>query len=107
MKSSLTAIAAALAPPLPAGMAAALTLLAALPAAAALEARLTLREVAGVAREEALVSGGVPFARGAVKDIARLSVAVNGKPAAAPFALLRSGERRVGKEWRARRSPYH
>jgi hypothetical protein len=56
--------------------------------AAALEARLTLREIAGEARAEALVSGGVPFARGAVKDIARLSVAVNGKPAAAQFALL-------------------
>lgn len=93
MKSYLPAMATARAPAsarsLPIAMlAAALTLLAAMPPAAALEARLTVREVAGVAREDALVSGGVPFARGAVKDIARLSVAVDGKPAAAQFALL-------------------
>jgi len=63
--------------------------LAAVPCSAgALEARLTLRETAQVARSGGVVCCGVPFAKGAVKDLARLSVSVNGEKTPAQFTRL-------------------
>lgn len=56
--------------------------------AAALEAQLTVRETAGVARSGGIVSCGVPFAKATVKDLSKLSVSVGGKPAAAQFRML-------------------
>jgi hypothetical protein len=53
--------------------------------ASALDATLTVRETAGVARPDGVVSCGVPFAKGAVADVSRLSVSVGGKPVPAQF----------------------
>lgn len=68
-------------------LSAVLALLVAHPAAA-IEAKLTVRETAGVARSGGIVNCGVPFAKGAVKDLSRLSVSVDGKPVAAQFKVL-------------------
>ena len=56
--------------------------------AAALEVKLTVRETGSVARGGGIVCGGVPFAKGVVKDLSKLSVAVNGKGTAAQFQSL-------------------
>jgi len=53
--------------------------------ARALEVRLKVQETDKVARTPAVVTTGVPFARGAVKDVSRLSVSVGGKPVPAQF----------------------
>jgi hypothetical protein len=53
--------------------------------AAALEARLAAADDSGTARSGGTVSGGVPFAKGAVKDLAKLSVTVAGKKVPAQF----------------------
>jgi len=54
----------------------------------AVEVKLTVPESAGVARMGAMVTSGVPFAKGLVKDPARLSVSVDGKPTPAQFVKL-------------------
>jgi hypothetical protein len=54
----------------------------------AVEATLTVRETAGVARPDGVVSSGIPFAKGAVADVSRLSVSVGGKPTPAQFEPL-------------------
>ncbi len=56
--------------------------------AAALEAELTVQEPSGVERKAGVVTCGVPFARGAVKDQKDLSVQVGGKAVPAQFATL-------------------
>ncbi len=65
--------------------AAALALAALSTAASALEVKLTVGESAGVARKAGTVTSGVPFAKGAVKDISRLSVSAGGKVVPAQF----------------------
>jgi hypothetical protein len=70
-----------------------LILLAALTACAlgpafALEAELAVQEPAGAARKPAAITCGVPFAQGAVKDAAALSVQAGGKAVPAQFATL-------------------
>ena len=67
---------------------ASLVIAAVVPRATAVEAALTVRETAGVARPNGVVSCGVPFARGTVTDHARLSVSVGGKPLPAQFDPL-------------------
>jgi len=52
------------------------------------EARLTVQDPAGVARRPAVVTCGVPFAAGAMKDAARLSVQSSGKAMPAQFAAI-------------------
>jgi hypothetical protein len=51
----------------------------------AVEATLTVRETAGVARPDGVVNGGVPFAQGAVTNCSVLSVSIGGKPVPAQF----------------------
>ena len=53
--------------------------------APAVEVELTVREVAKVARRPGIVTSGVPFARGAVRDVSRLSVSIGGKTVPAQF----------------------
>lgn len=55
------------------------------PSAAAVEVELTVRESAGVERSPALVTAGIPFARGTVTDVGRLAVTRDGKPVPAQF----------------------
>ena len=54
----------------------------------AVEVKLTVAEAAGVARKGATVTSGVPFAKGAVTDLAKLSASLDGKPIAAQFVKL-------------------
>lgn len=54
----------------------------------ALEVQLNVTEDAGQARKSGLVVSGVPFAKGTVKDISRLSVNANGKTVPAQFSLI-------------------
>jgi hypothetical protein len=56
--------------------------------AIALEAELTVQEPAGVARKAGVLTCGIPFAAGVVKDPAVLTVQSGGKPAPAQFATL-------------------
>jgi hypothetical protein len=56
--------------------------------AGALEVKLQVAETEKVARTPATVTSGVPFARGAVKDPARLAVSSGGKPLPAQFLKL-------------------
>ncbi len=56
--------------------------------AAALEVALTVSETAGTARKGGTVTSGVPFARGAVKDVKKLSVSAGGKVLPAQFTGL-------------------
>jgi PcRGLX-like protein central beta sandwich domain/PcRGLX-like N-terminal RIFT barrel domain len=51
----------------------------------AVEVKLTAVETAKVERKPALVTSGVPFARGAVKDVKKLSVSLGGKLIPAQF----------------------
>jgi hypothetical protein len=60
-------------------------LVAAAGTAQAVEVKLTVTDDAGVPRRAATVTSGVPFARGAVKDVARLSAAAGGKNIPAQF----------------------
>ncbi len=55
---------------------------------AAVEVKLTVTESAGVARSSGAVTSGVPFARGAVRDLGKLSVSANGRPIPAQFIKL-------------------
>ncbi|MDD4890897.1 MAG: hypothetical protein PHU85_13330 [Phycisphaerae bacterium] len=57
-------------------------------AASAFEVKLTVAETAKVAREPAVVTSGVPFAKGAVKDLAKLAVSIDGKAVPAQFLKL-------------------
>ncbi len=57
-------------------------------AACGVEVRLTVTEDAKTARTAGVVTSGVPFAKGAVKDIGRLSVTVGGKAVPAQFVQL-------------------
>ncbi|MHC4917342.1 MAG: exo-rhamnogalacturonan lyase family protein, partial [Planctomycetota bacterium] len=68
-------------------LAAATALLLAAPAAA-LEVRLTVKDDAGAERKPGTVTSGVPFAKGAVKDLTKLSVSVGGKKVPAQFRKL-------------------
>jgi hypothetical protein len=52
----------------------------------AVEVRLKVEETAQVARSPGLITMGVPFARGAVRDLSRLAVSLGGKPIPAQFA---------------------
>jgi len=56
--------------------------------ASALEVKLTVGDDAKVARQSGAVTSGVPFARGEVKDLARLSVSAGGKAVPAQFGKL-------------------
>ncbi|MFO7897971.1 MAG: hypothetical protein R6V58_02800, partial [Planctomycetota bacterium] len=59
------------------------------PAAAdAVEVRLTAKECANVRRSVGIITSGVPFARGAVKDVKRLSVSIGGEVVPAQFTVL-------------------
>jgi hypothetical protein len=66
--------------------------LACVSAASALEVRLQALESAQVARSAGWITSGIPFARGAVPDVRRLAVSVNGKPAPAQFLTTVSWE---------------
>jgi exo-rhamnogalacturonan lyase-like protein len=57
-------------------------------AAGAVEVKLTVKDGAKVARTAAVVTSGVPFAKGAVKDVGRLSVSTGGKVIPAQFTKL-------------------
>lgn len=57
-------------------------------AAKALEVHLTVSDDANVARHASPVTAGVPFAKGAVTDLRKLSVSVAGKPVPAQFTQL-------------------
>ena len=58
----------------------------------AVEVKLTVAESAGVARAAEPVTSGVPFAKGAVKDVANLALAdAAGKPLPAQFTRLAPG----------------
>jgi PcRGLX-like N-terminal RIFT barrel domain/PcRGLX-like protein central beta sandwich domain len=54
----------------------------------ALEEKLSVRETAGVGRRGGTVTSGLPFARGVIKDVQRLSVSVGGKVIPAQFLVL-------------------
>ncbi|MCG3178585.1 MAG: hypothetical protein BIFFINMI_00913 [Phycisphaerae bacterium] len=56
--------------------------------ARAVEVKLQAAETADVARSPAVITAGVPFARGAVRDVAGLVVSVAGKPIPAQFSRL-------------------
>jgi hypothetical protein len=56
--------------------------------ATALEVRLTVADDGQVARQAAPVTTGVPFGRGEVKDLSRLSLSAGGKALPAQFSLL-------------------
>jgi hypothetical protein len=53
-----------------------------------MEVKLAVRDDAKVARKGGTVTSGVPFAKGAVKDPAKLSVSAGGKAIPAQFAVL-------------------
>ncbi len=52
----------------------------------ALEVKLQVADAAGAARKPAVVTSGVPFAKGEVKDVSRLALSAGGKPVPAQFA---------------------
>lgn len=52
------------------------------------EARLTVKEPAGISRSGGLVASGVPFARGAVRDLSKLSVTVDSRRTPAQFTRI-------------------
>jgi len=54
-------------------------------AAEAMEVRLQVQESAQVGRSPAVITTGVPFARGAVRDVRKLAVSVGGRPVPAQF----------------------
>ena len=54
--------------------------------AQAVEVKLKVEETAQAARSPGLITMGVPFARGVLRDVKGLSVSVSGKPAPAQFA---------------------
>ncbi|MFO7900960.1 MAG: hypothetical protein R6V58_18125 [Planctomycetota bacterium] len=54
--------------------------------AAAVEVRLTATNDRDVPRRPAIITSGVPFAKGAVTDVSALHLSVDGKPVAAQFA---------------------
>jgi hypothetical protein len=56
--------------------------------AAALEVNLVAADEAGLERKSGTITSGVPFARGAVKDVKKLSVSIAGKAVPAQFAVL-------------------
>jgi len=56
--------------------------------AAAVEVKLTVKDDAKAARKAGVVTSGVPFARGALKDVKRLSVSAGGKVVPAQFRKL-------------------
>ncbi|HUT32514.1 MAG TPA: hypothetical protein VNE39_03455 [Planctomycetota bacterium] len=56
--------------------------------ALAVEVQLTVSDDAQVARKGGVVTSGIPFARGALKDVAKLSVAADGQIIPAQFTLL-------------------
>ncbi len=56
--------------------------------AAALEVKLTVADDARVERKAGTVTSGVPFARGEVKDLGRLSVSTGGKVVPAQFTKI-------------------
>ncbi len=56
--------------------------------AAALEVKLTVSDDAKVARKAGAVTSGVPFAKGALKDVKKLSVSAGGKVLPAQFTKL-------------------
>ncbi len=58
------------------------------PALWAVEVKLHVSETDQVARTPALVTTGVPFARGAVPDVGKLSVSIGGKAVPAQFLKL-------------------
>jgi len=66
-------------------LSAALVVAAAAGCTSAVEVRLMVADDAGTVRKGGVVTSGVPFARGAVKDVARLSVSVGGKHIPAQF----------------------
>jgi len=57
-------------------------------AAAAVEVRLTVKDDAKVPRTPGTVTSGVPFARGVLKDVRRLSASVGGRVVPAQFKKL-------------------
>lgn len=57
-------------------------------AAAAVEVKLQVRETEGSGRAPAVITSGVPFSRGALKDVSKLSVSTGGKKIPAQFAKL-------------------
>jgi hypothetical protein len=52
------------------------------------EVKLTVAETAQAARSPGVITMGVPFARGAVKDMAALAVSLGGEPVPAQFTRL-------------------
>jgi PcRGLX-like N-terminal RIFT barrel domain/PcRGLX-like protein central beta sandwich domain len=66
----------------------AVSLLLASSSAFALEVKLTVSDIAGVARKGGTVRSGVPFAKGAVKDLKKLAVSAGGKKIPAQFRQL-------------------
>ena len=56
--------------------------------ACGLEVKLTVRDDAKVARRPGMVTSGVPFAKGAMKDVSRLSVSAGGRTIPAQFARI-------------------
>jgi len=57
-------------------------------AAGAVEVKLTVAGDANTAQKAGVVTAGVPFAKGAVKDVGRLSVSMNGRPIPGQFITL-------------------
>ncbi|KPJ72002.1 MAG: hypothetical protein AMS14_08700, partial [Planctomycetes bacterium DG_20] len=51
----------------------------------AVDVKLKVEETAQVARSPGLITMGVPFARGAVKDVGQLAISLGGKPIPAQF----------------------
>ena len=56
--------------------------------AGAVEVKLTVADDANTVRTAGIVTVGVPFAKGAVKDVGRLSVSTGGRPIPAQFIRL-------------------
>jgi hypothetical protein len=56
--------------------------------AAALEVKMTVTDDAKVDRKPGTVASGVPFAKGKIKDLSKLSVTAGGKPVPAQFTKL-------------------
>src|SRR5690242_9415738 len=54
----------------------------------AAEVKLQVTETDRIARSPAVVTTGVPFSRGAVKDVNRLSISSRGKPIPAQFTKI-------------------
>lgn len=57
-------------------------------ALAAVEVKLTVQETSQAARQPGMVTTGVPFAKGTVKDLASLSVSAGSKAIPAQFVML-------------------